>query len=651
VIDKLKKTKSFDNGGITRLPMPPSSPNVPAVYNREPLFSVKGLQQRYAGLPGAVRKPLGMMGRTGAFLVGGRLAPVFGGIAIGQGFDALARATNTPEEYEAMKEKARAQGGVGYFEDVNISQDASGKSQLEKDFPGMSGSEIIEQINKSEQDSGIEINPNEVGAVINQTIEKNQLDGLDVKKPDGPNEKKPKIDETDTIELTDDQIITEVNNRKNQKKKAKQFYFENQIDFLNSNNNQRSAMALQLDNTIDDIMGEKSSNKLLLLQLASNLLSGRTDQPGFKGFLDVLGQAGQNVIPMAIALEQERRDDENELRKALIANMGEKNKLSKYSPDNKIVKVRFPGNTEFETFRARTSENGAVEVKIPDAAEGEDAYVDVRNFDYKIIDAPEAKDIERINKGISVKARALRGLNNALKLTMNDPQLIGSPGTIQSVFLQAGDILQSYLKQSTYDQISSGAREARQQFSDDVNARIESGEITEEQGAEEIKQANREGGFFSTLADQMNVMGGDASTTLQQQAALKATELLTSYALANILKDKDRLAVRDIERAEKLTNQFGLFTSPTSVISQYLVIKKELEQSIQDDLKVAGSIGILSDDIANYDQIMTLSKAKIGQQNKEFEKNITKIIESNVDDLSKVSDILFGNIKIVGEAK
>jgi hypothetical protein len=631
--------------------MPPSSPNVPAVYNREPLFSVKGLQQRYAGLPGAVRKPLGMMGRTGAFLVGGRLAPVFGGIAIGQGFDALARATNTPEEYEAMKEKARAQGGVGYFEDVNISQDASGKSQLEKDFPGMSGSEIIEQINKSEQDSGIEINPNEVGAVINQTIEKNQLDGLDVKKPDGPNEKKPKIDETDTIELTDDQIITEVNNRKNQKKKAKQFYFENQIDFLNSNNNQRSAMALQLDNTIDDIMGEKSSNKLLLLQLASNLLSGRTDQPGFKGFLDVLGQAGQNVIPMAIALEQERRDDENELRKALIANMGEKNKLSKYSPDNKIVKVRFPGNTEFETFRARTSENGAVEVKIPDAAEGEDAYVDVRNFDYKIIDAPEAKDIERINKGISVKARALRGLNNALKLTMNDPQLIGSPGTIQSVFLQAGDILQSYLKQSTYDQISSGAREARQQFSDDVNARIESGEITEEQGAEEIKQANREGGFFSTLADQMNVMGGDASTTLQQQAALKATELLTSYALANILKDKDRLAVRDIERAEKLTNQFGLFTSPTSVISQYLVIKKELEQSIQDDLKVAGSIGILSDDIANYDQIMTLSKAKIGQQNKEFEKNITKIIESNVDDLSKVSDILFGNIKIVGEAK
>jgi hypothetical protein len=40
------------------------------------------------------------------------------------GVDAIARAINTPEEYEAMKETARAQGGFGYFDDVDISQDA-----------------------------------------------------------------------------------------------------------------------------------------------------------------------------------------------------------------------------------------------------------------------------------------------------------------------------------------------------------------------------------------------------------------------------------------------------------------------------------------------------------------------------------------------
>ena len=79
----------------------------------------------------------------------------------------------------------------------------------------------------------------------------------------------------------------------------------------------RSPYALQLDNLVKDIMGpeSKKSKNLLLLQLAANLMTNRTDQPGFKGFLDVLGQAGQQVIPMAMALETQRRKDDLELKK------------------------------------------------------------------------------------------------------------------------------------------------------------------------------------------------------------------------------------------------------------------------------------------------------------------------------------------------
>jgi hypothetical protein len=47
------------------------------------------------------------------------------GQGLGMGVDAIARATNTPEEYEAMKQAARDQGGFGYFDDVDISQDAA----------------------------------------------------------------------------------------------------------------------------------------------------------------------------------------------------------------------------------------------------------------------------------------------------------------------------------------------------------------------------------------------------------------------------------------------------------------------------------------------------------------------------------------------
>jgi hypothetical protein len=154
--------------------------------------------------------------------------------------------------------------------------------------------------------------------------------------------------------------------------------------------------------------------------------------------------------------------------------------------------------------------------------------------------------------------------------------------------------------------------------------------------------------FFDNIQEQIGIAGDMKNdSTLRKQATLRATELLSAYALANILKDKDRLAVRDIERAETLTNQFGLFTSPTDVISRYLVIKKELEQSIADDLKVAESIGIDRADIANYDELLSLSKIKIQAQNKEFEDNLTKIIQANPDDLNKISDYLMKGIPII----
>ena len=667
MIDKLKKPKSFDNGGITRLPMPPSSPNVPAVYNREPLFSVKGLQQRYASLPGVIRTPIS---KTGKFL--GLRNPYMLGLY------GLTAAANNPtimniasqfpgsdfdRDYaERMAKEAgpaiRAPGTlagdpdtprIDYLDDVNISQDAPTReiSQLEKDFPGMSGSEIIEQINKSEQDSGIEIKPDAVPEVINEEIEKDQLTTLDIEKPGGesPIDSEVVVDEdTETIDdIPNDVVVKEQKNRDDQSLKAKQFYFENMDTFF-SDNPQKSVLALQLDNAVDDIMGDdKRSNKLLLLQLASNLLTGRTDQPGFKGFLDVLGKAGQNVIPMALALEDERRKDETELKKAMLGNM-KKDKNLKFSADNKLIRLSMDG--EMKTFRGRTSESGNVQIKVPGG------YIDVSNEMYTIMSAPEADDIERVNKQIAIKANALRGINNALELTINNPDLIGSKGSLAEFVLAGKDIFAQYFGETSFEKLNKQYREQKEQYNTDINKRLEAGEIDQEEAKAELEAGKS---YFEKikkeLGDMTSITGRTQAETdtLRQQASLRAIELLTSYALANILKDKDRLAVRDIERAEKLTGQFGFFKSPTKVISQYLVIKKELEESIRKDLGVAESIGIMPDQIFGYEKIMDLSKQKDMNQLKGFEKNLSKIIENSAGDLDQISDVLFGNMKIVGD--
>jgi hypothetical protein len=76
---------------------------------------------RSSGTPMASRAVgLGRMALGGPFGIA-----ALAGQGIGMGVDAIARATNTPEEYEAMKEAAKAQGGFGYFDDVDISQDAA----------------------------------------------------------------------------------------------------------------------------------------------------------------------------------------------------------------------------------------------------------------------------------------------------------------------------------------------------------------------------------------------------------------------------------------------------------------------------------------------------------------------------------------------
>ena len=430
--------------------------------------------------------------------------------------------------------------------------------------------------------------------------------------------------------------MNEQKNRDDQSLKAKQFYFENMDTFF-PENDQKSLLALQLDNAVDEIMGDdKRSNKLLLLQLASNLLTGRTDQPGFKGFLDVLGKAGQNVIPMALALEDERRKDETELKKAMLGNM-KKDKNLKFSPDDKLIRVPIDG--EMKTFRGRTSESGNVQIKVPGG------YIDVSNKMYTIMDAPEAEDIERVNKGIAIKANALRGINNALELTINDPGLIGSKGSLVEFALAGKDIFQQYFGQTSFETLNNQYKEGKSQFETDVNARLKAGEITEDEAQTELEAGKS---YFDKIKKELGNVTSAETDTLRQQASLRAIELLTSYALANILKDKDRLAVRDIERAEKLTGQFGFFKSPTKVIAQYLVIKKELEESIRKDLGVAESIGIMPDQIFGYDKIMDLSKQKELDNLKGFEKNLNTIIDNSVGDLDNVSNQLFQNIQIVG---
>ena len=76
-----------------------------------------------------------------------------------------------------------------------------------------------------------------------------------------------------------------------------------------------------------------------------------------------------------------------------------------------------------------------------------------------------------------------------------------------------------------------------------------------------------------------------SSEKIQAQALLETLELLSTYSLAQTLKDKDRLAVADIQRAEKrLGGTVGYVpfydNNPTEIITAYKVVNDKFKNRL-----------------------------------------------------------------------
>jgi hypothetical protein len=56
----------------------------------------------------------------------------------------------------------------------------------------------------------------------------------------------------------------------------------------------------------------------LLLQLGTALMSGRTDQPGLRGFFDVVGQAGAQAAPILFQMGIEKQKADREINAAAL---------------------------------------------------------------------------------------------------------------------------------------------------------------------------------------------------------------------------------------------------------------------------------------------------------------------------------------------
>jgi len=230
---------------------------------------------------------------------------------------------------------------------------------------------------------------------------------------------------------------------------------------------------------IKNFIGDSSGNKLqkiaLLMQIGSSLMSGRTDQPGLRGFFDVVGQTGQQTAPLLFEMGVEKAKADREIGAAALdlyfqqmedmqdrsgpyvgvyqnyktendgsLSLDAKGQPIKLERPLKVLTVKrtSPEETQFYEF----NKNYGFDVfSFIEAGEGQDAF----NLNYA--DAVNVKGDAASDAQIQYATYVKRGLiplaSEIIPLIIERPDLIGASGELGKIVGPAAQVFEEFTGQ------------------------------------------------------------------------------------------------------------------------------------------------------------------------------------------------------------
>ena len=333
----------------------------------------------------------------------------------------------------------------------------------------------------------------------------------------------------------------------------------------------------KIRSSIQEVTGSGDMTNLVLLQLASGLLTGKTTQRGISGFADVLGQASGPAIQTAIALASQQKEFDTKLALNLLEQRSKQGDTRKIESQRVYVQEQNPGDPFFPTItveKGKSAESGRLMNIIKGQPGGEQVTpyegtspvkkVSEKRFvmaQSQMENQQLAIDLAKTVIGTSDK---FKGAGGTVKDLIND--IVGSVFSLNNV-----TSINEYDAKTSED--IRNAISNPEFFADDTNFLDKKAKTAAEEDATAALNKFLKDDEKARTGLQKALKSGDPEK--EAFATLGFIENRAKYVVANANKAQDRLALKDIIDAEKRTGIFG-FKDPAKVNANYNSLIKDM---------------------------------------------------------------------------
>ena len=335
--------------------------------------------------------------------------------------------------------------------------------------------------------------------------------------------------------------------------------------------------------------GQSSQAKLVFLSnLASGLLSGTTTKGGIGGALEVFGKAIGPAVNNYAAIKLKENELENEFMSDALELAQEE-----FEARNAILEAPdFPDATagiiQFSDDRgnvrnmsARQLKDGTIQIAVPGQTDqyGRQLFqtAPVGTFD-RFVDAKYAtKEQGETLRNLSGKYKAYNLGRKTIDILREaegaEKKFAGPAGRFNLFTTRLGDALDD-LGLSFAGSKEDGLRQIEELKDDYVRDLMNDGMSEEEARNFLDKNFGKTDKLFADTLKSMGMFRDETDAANLERLAINETIL--TYALANSLKDKDRLTQKDIQMAKDLVNIFPLLRGQKQVIKSLEAVNETI---------------------------------------------------------------------------